>query len=73
MVQMQKDLTRVSCSLSDSEFKCAARAVQLYPDGGQFDFARPSARTPCGGASYVQVSWRNQEKYPPEERHRPFP
>ena len=36
------------------------------PNGGQFDFAWPSARTPHGGASYVWRAYRNQEKYPPE-------
>ena len=42
----------------------APRAVRFRPDGGQFDFARSSARTPHG--AYVQMSRRNQEKYPPE-------
>ena len=31
----------------------ALRAVQLHPDGCQFDFVWLSARTPHGGASYV--------------------
>ena len=37
----------------------ASRAVQLYPNGGQFGFARSSARTPH--VAYVQMSWKNQE------------
>ena len=31
----------------------AARAVQFHPNGGQFDFARPPARTPHVGPQYV--------------------
>ena len=32
---------------------CASRAAQFHPDGGQFDFARSSARTPHVGPQYV--------------------
>ena len=46
-------------------------AVQPHPHGGQFEFARSSARTPHGGASYVEVSRRNQERHPPERFYRP--
>ena len=42
----------------------STRAVQFHPDGGQFDFARSSTRTPHG--AYVLMSRRNQEKYPRE-------
>ena len=33
----------------------ASRAVQFHPNGGQYDFVWPSARTmhPHGGATYV--------------------
>ena len=34
----------------------ASWAVRFQPDGGQFDFVRSPARTPHGGASYVQMS-----------------
>ena len=36
------------------------RGGQFHPDGGQFDSARPSARTmhPHAGPQYVQMSWR---------------
>ena len=53
------------------EQRCASQAVQFLPDGGTFDFARPSARTPHGGASCVQTSWRTREKHPPEKLRRP--
>ena len=38
-----------------SRSQYASRAVQCHPEGGRFGFARSSARTPHGGASYVQV------------------
>ena len=55
------------CSL-----RFASCAVQFHPDGGQFDFARSSARTPHVGPQYVWMSWRNQEKYPPDNYYRSF-
>ena len=42
--------------------RCALRAVQLYADGGQFDFARPSEPTPHG--AYVEMSRQNHEEDP---------
>ena len=33
--------------------RSVSRAVQSHPNGGQFDFFWPPARTPHGGASYV--------------------
>ena len=57
----------------------APRAVQLHPNGGYFDSARPPARTPhvgpqyvcpmwalstCHGA-YAYMRWRNQENTRP--------
>jgi hypothetical protein len=49
-------------------------AVQFHPDGGQFDFVWPSARTPHVGPQYVWclTASRNQEKYPPEKHYHSF-
>ena len=47
-------------------YNCTPMGVNLY-------FARSSARTPHGGASYVQMSGRNQETHPPAIRYRPSP
>ena len=48
---------KVAVKMYASFFFFSSRAVQLHPNGGQcrhqFDFARPPARTPHGGASYV--------------------
>jgi len=50
----------------------ASRAAQLHPHRDQFDFARSPSRAPHGGASHVQTSGRNQEKYPPKKHYRPI-
>ena len=49
-------------------------ALQFHRDGAQFDFARSPARTmrPQVGPQYMQMSWRNQEKHPPEIYYRSF-
>ena len=41
-------LSLVEQTLRRQSHRYKSRAVQIHPTGGQFDFARPSARTPHG-------------------------
>ena len=46
-------VSTASCTNGDGY---ASWGVQFHPNGGHFEYARSSARTPHGGASYVQMS-----------------